>query len=272
MVPLLIGAGVAGMIGGGIAADSERESQIKKLKKLLDGNVALQKQVEEDYGVTMDEIDAAYADVLTGYDAKGYIEGVKDRDYSQFDVTGPGEFDAEGKYDLNTMTQEMMNPELDAIIAREQQALEGSAANAGQLFSGATGKKLVRSSADITAKEWNAASQRAQTERGNKYQEFIDSFNNSLKVTDFNRGNFERTNADQDKVFNIQTGAWEKKRGETTGATTDFNKNNLDLKRENLQIKGEQAATPDFWSNLASGVLSGGTSAVTGVVSAGGLK
>ena len=68
-------------------------------------------------------------------------------------------------------------------------SIENSAANAGGLFSGGTGKAIARSTADIQANAYNDASQTAERVGQNKYQQFQDRFNNLLTANNANKAN-----------------------------------------------------------------------------------
>lgn len=265
----IIGSAAGGAVAGGFNAAVDRGSNVRKLKRLGKGNKELQGSVEDIYGDTRSDVEIAYDNILQGYDPRGYIDELQNTDYSQYRIQAPGEF----QWDDIAETQKRLNPELDEIINRQTQTLEGSAANRGQLFSGATGKKLARSAADITAREWGEAANRAQTARTNKYQEFIDRFDNIVKQNQFNMGLDRTRMADRGSAFDIQSSAEQRKRNELNTARDTRNQNMLQLQSEEAQIEAERQGLPGRWENLVGGVLSGAVQGVSALGGAtGGLK
>lgn len=69
------------------------------------------------------------------------------------------------QYDLQGQTQAFLDPSMDYQIQQATQALEGSAANAGKLFSSSTGKGIADRSQAIAQQSWKDALQTALADR-----------------------------------------------------------------------------------------------------------
>ena len=184
MIPLLAGM-VGGAALGGYGAYEGNKNTRKKNNAIQSNATAMQGDIRGMEEGRVRGLREQYAP-LVGNDFAGdtqaYYDALENADYSQFDLAAPEDF----AFDQAAETQRQLNPELQAIIDRSTGEVTNSAANAGKLFSGAAGKGIARATADIQAKEWDAASQRAQTERTNKYQQWTDKFKTprpSLRTT-----------------------------------------------------------------------------------------
>jgi hypothetical protein len=266
---LILGGGTIGAIGGGVGAYNQNKSQKAQLDALLSGNKELQQLVAQNLGSNTGMVTDAYKGTLNGYDPESYINELKSRDYSKYDITAPGDFE----FDLAAETQAQLNPALDEILKRSTGQIEASSANAGKLFSSATGKNIARSTTDLTAQEWSKARDAAQTVGQNKYQQFIDKFNNAIKVNEFNRGNTVMGQQGQTEAFNIQNNANQNQLGQLLGLNTTAQGQDLQLQSEYLTNKATRDSMASGTSAALQGILggfSGGASA--GGTVAGGLK
>lgn len=213
---IILGGGAIGATSGGVGAYNQNKTEKARLDALLSGNKELQDLVMQNLNSNTGMMKQGYEGVLDGYDPQSYINDLKNRDYSKYDITAPGDFE----FDLAAETQAQLNPALDEILKRSTGQLEASAANAGKLFSSATGKNIARSTTDQTAQEWARARQAAQTVGQNKYQQFIDKFNNSVKANEFNRGNMVMGQQGQAEAFNIQNNANQNQLGQLLNTNT----------------------------------------------------
>lgn len=188
-----------------------------------------------------------------GGDTKAYYDALDNADYSQFNLSTPEDF----AFDQAAETQRQLNPELQAIINRSTGEVANSSANAGKLFSGAAGKGIARATADIQAKEWDAASQRAQTERTNKYQQWTDKFKNAQTIAENNRSNMNQGLQNKGTKFGIQNAAYGQ---QVQGQQGIQNAQDTALLQSKQQGYDAQAANKGLSSNFMS-ALTGGLSA-----------
>ena len=250
----LIMKGVGG-ISGGVSGALGASRNKKELYDLAGKTDEQKQQIAAVTGQRVADLEKMYGPQLEGFDenTKSYQDALKGADYSQFNVAAPGDFD----FDLNAETQRQLNPELQAIIDRTTGTVQQSHANAGSLFSGAAGKDIARSTADIQAKEWDAAAQRANQQQQNKYQQYIDKFRNAQTAAEFNRGNYTSTIGAKKDLFNTQQGAF----GQKTGLEQDL-LNSGDTAQAKLQsdynaLTAKAKNSPGMLEGAVSGMASG---------------
>jgi hypothetical protein len=256
------GASALGAIGGAYSGYQENKGNRRALSQLINDQEAMNQQIGILSADRIAQLGQQSAPLTAGMGdtISRYYGALGSSDYGKYDVSAPSEF----SFDLAGETQAQLNPALEAIIARSNDAVQQSAANAGSLFSGATGKAIARSTADIQAKEWGAAAQRAQQQQQNKYQQYMDRFNNALKTTEFNRSNTSMNIGNLGKMFEAQTGAY----GEQLNA-----QNQVQNAADTARLQGQQAINQANYeraklpSGFAAG-LSGGLSGLSSAVGA----
>lgn len=266
---LILGGGALGAVSGGVGAYNQNKTERERLDALLSGNKELQNLVMQNLDANTGAIKQGYAGTLQGFDPQSYINDLKNRDYSKYDVSAPDAFE----FDQIAETQKQLNPALEEILKRSTGQIEASSANAGKLFSGATGKNILRTTTDQTAQEWARAGQVAQQVGQNKYQQYIDKFNNALRVNDFNRNNLMQAQQGQTDAFNIQNNANQNQLQQLLNTNTGAQGQQLQLQSEYLTNQATRNAMPSGTSSALQGILGGLTSGVTaGGTVAGGLK
>jgi len=195
----------AANFGSGAEAYYNNKMTKAELKEYLEGLKAQNADIANRGAETSQMYQDAYGNLVSNYDdtAKGYFDYLNNYDPNQFNVSTPKE---EFSYDLIGKTNEFMNPELDAIIGRASDTVQQSAANNGNLFSGATGKAITRSASDITAQEYDKARQAAQQDKQSAYQQYTDKFNQALQVAQQNANNYQSGMTAKTNLFNAQSG------------------------------------------------------------------
>lgn len=256
------GKGVVGGAAGAYGGYQANKASKATLKEQIAQNQALQDMINRIKGETVTGATAAYEPALQGYEGnlQDYLAKLQSTDYSKYDLTQPDEF----AFDLNAATQAEMNPELQAIIDRSVQGAQQEAAAGGSLYSGATGKNIARTTADITAKEWDAARTRAQTEQANKYQQYLDKWNRQKDIATANKGNVTSQLAGEGAAVGIQQSAFEKQRGEITGAQNLANQNLLLNQQATGTAKSQLKGLPSGFGATVQGALGGISSALGG--------
>ena len=203
---------MTGTITGAISGYSANKAKRRGYNKLIDEMQDMQGEIGAKSTGRQNQVTQAYNPFLQsfGENAGTYFDELGNADFSQYDVTAPGAFE----FDMQAAIEQAMNPEIQAILDRGTGQVESSAASRGTLRSGATQKQVARSAADITAKEYDAAAQRAQQERNSKYQQFVDAWANELKAQEFNRGNYVSGLEAKGKLFDAQSGMFGKQQEE----------------------------------------------------------
>lgn len=268
MIPALVGGGTAviGTVAGGVSSAMDASNKRKALDAYIKSQQELGNQITQTGEKRVGDINATYNPVTQDFtgNATDYFGALKGTDFSKFDVTAPEEFN----FDMAGATQAELNPDIAAIINRSTGAVEQSAANRGGLFSGATAKGIARSTADIQAKEWDAARNRAQQQRTNKYQEFIDTFNNAMKTNEVNRGNYTSNINTKGTLFDAQGKLWGEQQTGVQNINNAMDTANIQNQADINKATSERAGTPGFWSSFGQGALSGLAGSAGGAASA----
>lgn len=269
-LPLAAGVAAVGALSGGASAAMNASNQRRQLKEYIAQQKALQGEIRGLEGKRTQGVNDVYNPLTQGFagNAQDYFNALKSTDYSKYNVTAPDEFN----FDMEAATQAELNPDIQAIIDRSTGAVQQSAANRGGLFSGATAKGIARSTADIQAAEWDKARERAQQQRTNKYQEYIDTFNNALKVNENNRNNYTANLNAKGSLFTSQGGLFNTQQEQIQGIQNAADTAYMQSRGEQASAQAQKAGTPGFWSSFAQGALGGLSGASGGAISAFGVK
>jgi len=249
------GTTVLGAVGGGLAAGDEAKRKKKYYQDLSKGIGGIAEDVGANATTRMGEVDTQYNPYLKdfGTNAQDYFGALKNTDYSQFDLKDPGSFD----FNMQEEIQNQLNPELQAIIDRSTGAVTASAANAGNLFSGATAKGIARSTADIQAKEWGVARDAAQEERKSKYQQWTDKFDQAAKISEQNRSNLNMGLQNQGSLYNAQSGMFTNAQTQKSGIQNAADTSKFNLQGQQVGADAAANSQPGYWSAFGQGALSG---------------
>lgn len=252
MPPAVIAAALAGgaLVGGAsgfFGGKAQRDNT----------NAAIHRLEGQDYaGQTRqlnDTLQGGYSPYLDegGQDYQAYKDKVAGFDPSQFAYEDPAAFG----YDLNAKTKEFLDPSMDYQIGEATRAVEGSAANRGSLFSGASGKAIADRSQSIAQQSWKDALATAMADRGfefGKYGQDV-QWDRQAKDQGLNLWNTQTTN-----MGNIANTGMQANIGLATGQAGNLGnqfaaENNRDLAISNL-MAGKGAGA---WGGAAQGALTG---------------
>lgn len=246
---------VGGAVAGGYGEYQANKAKKKGYKEMIAGMEDLQSFIKTQSGQRERESKLAYDPFLQnfGENAKDYYDTLANLDLSQYDVGPRGKFD----FNMQQAIEESMNPEIEAIINRGTGAVESSAASRGTLRSGATQKQVARSTADITAQEYNKAADRAQQQYQNKYQNFVDNWNSELQGKQFNRqGALEGVNA-KGKLYDTQSGMFGRSRDEMTGIQSAADQGVVQTKGQIAQSRADLKSAPSDFQAALQGTVQG---------------
>lgn len=269
-LPAALAVSGIGAVSGGLSAGMQSSNNRKALREYIAQQKAIQDEIRGLEGQRTGQVNATYDPLTRGFagNAQDYFNALKTADYSKYDVSAPEQF----QFDMEAATQAELNPDIQAIIDRSTGAVQQSAANRGGLFSGATAKGIARSTADIQAAEWDKARERAQQQRTNKYQEYIDSFNNAMKVNENNRNNYNAGLQAKGTLFSSQGNLFGQQQGAIQGIQNAADTAYMQSRGEQASAVAQKAGTPGFWSSFAQGALGGLAGSSGGAIDAYGMK
>lgn len=170
------GSGVLGGLGNYFAGQDQAKANSSAIKYLT----GLQSNINDQTQGLVSDLNTAYspytANAASDYGAlRNAITGAN---YQQYAPTES--FD----YDLNSAIDSFMNPNVDYLVDQATNAVENSAANAGNLFSGQTGKAIVQQAQDIAQKYRSEAQDLALQDRNFQYQNYQDTISNNRSAID----------------------------------------------------------------------------------------
>jgi len=96
---------------------------------------------------------------------RGAVDGIGGLSYGQANPFS---------YDLQQQTQNFLDDSIDYQVKTATDAIQGSAANRGNLFSSATGKAIADRSQEIGRQAWKEAMETALRDRGFQYDVYSD--------------------------------------------------------------------------------------------------
>jgi hypothetical protein len=168
MDPITMGMIGAGVLGGGaglFGGMSEAEAANRAIKQGQQGITNLQNQFGEQSAEVMDILNTGYAPYTqgAGQNFANYQNMVNNMGGVQYADADPF------AYNLQSQSQQFLDPSMDFQIKEATDAVQGSAANAGKLFSSSTGRGIAARAQDIAQKSWKDAMNMAITDRGFQY-------------------------------------------------------------------------------------------------------
>jgi len=257
-------SGIAGGIGAGIDAVSARRGQRRALKALSQDTERGMGMISDSEAARMAALAGLYDPLTQGYRQTydDYLNALRGADYSRYDVA-PQEMP---EYDLAAETQKLLNPELAAILRGQTGQIEGSAANAGKLFSGATGRAIADNSAATIAQEYGRVQSAAQNNIAQKYARFNDIFSQALQSSQFNRAGKQMGLDALGAAANMQGGIAAEQRNQMLGTMDAASQGRLGLHGQYMaQRAGIKAQQMPSVIGGAMGALSGGVNTATNV-------
>lgn len=173
-------------------------------------------------------------------------------------------------YDLNTQAQQFLDPTVDYQTRKATEAVEGSAANRGKLFSSATGKAISDRAQEIAQQSWKDAMAMALQDRGFQYGVYSDDVQRDRANIDLalkqqgmkldSLGNL--AGMGQDATTNLASSV--------AGVQGDMFSalNEADIAKANLLLNKQDTGWGSIFGDFASGM--GGSSALMGTAMMGG--
>lgn len=145
-------------------------------------------QMNRGYNEITESLKTSYGDLMggAGADADAYRQAVQQGGYQGYSDASPYQ------YDLQGMTRQLLDPSMQFQIEQATGAVEGSAANAGKLFSGATGQAIADRSQQIAQMAWKDALQTALQDRQFGYQMHSDEIARDRASIDQQNLNLDR--------------------------------------------------------------------------------
>ena len=268
MEPLTIAAiaGGAGLLGGGaglFGGMSEADANNRAVNKASKGITNLQNQFSGQSAEVMDILNRGYQPYTqgAGQNFSNYQNMVSNIGGAQYADTDPF------AYDLQSKSQQFLDPSMDFQIQEATEAVEGSAANAGKLFSSSTGRGIAARAQDIAQKSYKDAMNMAITDRGFEYGVYGDEIDRDRANVDLA---LKQQGLKLDAMGNIVSiGA---------DATTNLATATADVKGDEIRafndaelqkiMLGMQKQDSSFFGNLGKG-LAGASNAVGAVGSLG---
>ena len=263
-IPLLLAAGAAGLGGAG-AMGSAMSNAGQANRNINQANTAIQGIANRIPGQSAElrgELNTAYSPYTQNAQGdmnayRGAI-GQPNQQYNQFDPFS---------YDLNAQSQQFLDPSMDFQIQQATDAVEGSAANAGKLFSSATGKGIADRSQEIAKQAWKDSMEMALQDRGFQYGVFGDEVNRDMANTDLAvQQNNQRmgaygnlANMGQQATTNLANQTSNIRQGEFTGineAGMAIANNNMN--RQDDSVMGNLGALMTGAGNTFGSLLGGG--------------
>lgn len=180
-IPLAYAAGMGalsglGGMGSAMSGASQANQNIDQSNQAIRG---IQSRIPGQSEQLLGELGSQYSPYTqnAGSDMDAYRSamGQPDQQYNQYDPFA---------YDLNTQSQQFLDPAMDFQIQQATDAVEGSAANAGKLFSSATGKGIADRTAEIAKNAWKDSMEMALQDRGFQYGVFDDDISRDRANTD----------------------------------------------------------------------------------------
>lgn len=249
-------AGLAGGIGGGLAAGNKAKSDKATLREYIKQQEQLQKEIGSTADLREQQATDAYAPQLEGYgeNSQAYFDKLKNADFSKYDVSAPEDYKGQS---IQELIAQNYNPQAQSMIDAEGNSVQGSAANAGNLFSGVTAGNIARATAQEQGNQYASARDAATQQYGQKYKEFTDKFANVLAANDVNKGNLSANLNAGGTLYNAQTDAFGNQRNEVTGVQQARDSAIMSSRGEQATAAAQKKGVGGYWSNFASGALSG---------------
>lgn len=242
-------------VGGAIGNYFEEGAKRKQYNKLISEQKKLQEAIAQKEAQRTGEAQSAYSPFTSGMDqaVADYYDSLSNADLSQYALNAPDEF----SYDMTAATQAEMNPNLQAIIDAELGNIKQGAAVGGSLYSGQTGKDIARSTADITAKEWGSARERAANQQQHNYQRYMDKWNIGKDIASENRENAIQEIGLQGHRVESQQLALQNMRNEITGTQENADQAMFGSKSDIASARAAKAGTTRGWRSALSGAGKG---------------
>lgn len=239
----VVGKGVGG-IAGGFGNMSAQEARRKELEALNQGLGPLQTDVIGQTAQQLAQSQAAYAPYTQGLQGQysDLMNEINSIDYNSMYPSGPAEFN----FDTEGAIAGYKKRNTDAINAEIERALgsaEQTGATVGSLFSGATGKNISRSTADITGRYNKEAEQYAQQQEQNKYQQAMQRWNQLMQIAQAKVGAQQSALQSKQNMFNTTSNLFSQGQQQQSNIQTSGNEQLNDLKAQQIAAQAAKKGT-----------------------------
>ena len=266
-IPLLVGAGIAGTAGlgsmmSGMANANQVNRNLANASRQIQGiRSDLVGQGAQLTGMLQD----TYAPITQNFagDMSAYrqlaAQPAQTFQYQQFDPFA---------YDLQAQTQQFLDPSMDFQIQQATDAVQGSAANAGKLFSGATGKAIADRSQEIAQQSWKDAMEMALRDRGFQADMYLSDRERADRGIEFEADQYGRNRAFQGDILGNLTGIGAKGTMNLGDSLVNVQgdvfkgQNDLALALANLQTQKQDTG----WMSNLGNFLSGAGNSIGGMI------
>lgn len=252
---------VAGAGAGAATGYLDNKYNKKALSEYIKQQGNLHGDISSMAGAREGQTSTAYSGLTAGMNenAQSLYGALKGTDYSKYNVTAPGAY--QGK-SVNDLTTEIMNPMTSQLESAASGAVQGSAANAGKLFSGITAQNIANATATVRANEIDKArSDALQMDAANR-NDFQNQFQNQVTASGTNKANTQQGITNLATLFDAQTGQFTNQQNELSGIRSAADQALLQSKGEAAAAAAQKAGTKSGFAAAVSGGLQGLASAL----------
>jgi hypothetical protein len=268
-IPLAVIGGVAGAgaLGGGLSQYSGASSANNNINSTNNSLDVLKGQLQGQGDTINSMATDAYNPLIQnfGSDMSAYRDiGMNDGKQFQYNEVDPF------NYDINQGIQKFLDPSMDFQIKQATGAVEGSAANAGGLFSSATGKAVADRSQEIAKQSWKEALQAAMEDRGFESGRFDSDRDRGDRGVEFEADQYNRGLDRKTDVLGTLTGIGAEGTMNLAGEKIDTQRdvfsgmNDIEIQKTINDMQKQD----DGWGAILGGALTGGAGAASGPLTA----
>ena len=165
-----------------------------------------QNTIEDDYTKNITDIANQYKNIGSGVNQnqllKDYVSGLQNTDTTKFNVDPTAyQGDYTGASTLASVN-DYLNPSMDFAIQKANDAISGTAANKGGLFSGATGQAISDNSTKMAQEYWDEAYKLANAANIQEDTTKNTNFDQALNASKLNASNATANNANLGLAYN----------------------------------------------------------------------
>lgn len=249
-----------GGLGGGVSNMYDQAGVRRSANARIKGAQQLQSEIAANEQLRTGQANQAYAPLLEGFSGNlsDLSEMIKGTDLGSYLPEEQGDFSFDRDAEIAGYKQRNQD-DLQAIIDRSLGGIKAEGAASGSLFSGATGRNIARSAADIGAQANKEAEQFAQNAEPNKYQKFIDKWANQMQLANAKVNAAQSNIQNRSNLFNTQSNLFGAQRSEVTGIQNASDTARFGSRAEEEAARAEKAGTSSggsaFFQGFAKGLM-----------------
>lgn len=229
---------------GGFANMYGQGAKRKELNAIISGLEGLQGDVSQQTAQQLAQNQAAFAPYMQGLQGQysDLMNTVNSIDYNSLYPSSPAQFEFDKGVTIDAY-KERNNEAIQAEIDRALGGVKQTGAASGSLFSGATGKALARSAADIQGRYNQQAEQFAQQEEQNKYQQAMNRWNQDLQLAQAKMGAQQSALQNKQSLFNTTSNLFSQGQQQQSNIQTSGNQTLNDLRAQQIAAQGAKKGT-----------------------------